>query len=260
VNISSAALAYFLVFSIFPLIILACGLFNLLHLSGFSLARLRGLVPNDILNMLLYYISYVETNSSMMMTLFGAIFSIYFSYRAVNALILSINTAYGLKDTRSPIIRGLLTLGLTFGLLITMLISLAAITIGGSVTSLILKYLPLPQLSQLTRLWRVLRFLLMAMVSYLTIGIFYLVAPCVHPRIRDTLPGTLSSLTSWVIFSVCFSFYVEHLSTYSLFYGSISIVIVLLLWLYTLATILILGAEINSYLADWKRQKKEKAE
>ncbi len=59
------------------------------------------------------------------------------------------------------------------------------------------------------------------------------------------MPGIAAALTSWMIVSIGFSFYVENFANYSIIYGTLGAVIVLLIWLYMTAAILILGAELN---------------
>ena len=88
------------------------------------------------------------------------------------------------------------------------------------------------------------------------LALLYYLVPNSHYRFPDILPGTLSALVSWLLFSIGFAYYVENMANYSVLYGSIGAVIVLLLWLYLSATVLIMGAELNCVLNDRKRRKK----
>ena len=67
------------------------------------------------------------------------------------------------------------------------------------------------------------------------------------------LPGVGSSLAAWLVLSMAFSYYVEHVGQYSVLYGSIATVIVVLLWLYMSGQVLILGAELSAALAHQKK-------
>ena len=64
------------------------------------------------------------------------------------------------------------------------------------------------------------------------------------------LPGVGSTLAAWLVLSMAFSYYVEHVGQYSVLYGSIATVIVVLLWLYMSGQILVLGAEFSAALID----------
>ena len=69
------------------------------------------------------------------------------------------------------------------------------------------------------------------------------------------LPGTLFSLTAWMVLSWLYSYYADHFSHYSVLYGSIGAVIVALIWLNLTAVTLILGAEMNGVLISMRKDK-----
>lgn len=67
-------------------------------------------------------------------------------------------------------------------------------------------------------------------------------------KVKDLLPGALFSGIAWSIYSSVFSLYIRYYSNYSVLYGSIGVVLVLMLWVYNCIMILFLGAELNVYL------------
>ena len=71
--------------------------------------------------------------------------------------------------------------------------------------------------------------------------------------LREVMPGVCGSLAAWMVLSMAFSYYVETMGRYSVLYGSIATVIVVLLWLYMSGQVLILGAEFSAALLDEKR-------
>jgi membrane protein len=104
-------------------------------------------------------------------------------------------------------------------------------------------------------LWQYLRFIIIALLMLGAIGILYLVSLDKRQKLKTVLPGILSAAVLWVILSIGFSYYVENFANYSLVYGTLGAIIVLLIWLYMTALILILGAELNSAID--KVQKEE---
>lgn len=60
---------------------------------------------------------------------------------------------------------------------------------------------------------------------------------------------------AWMVLSLLFSYYVENSARYSVIYGSIGAIIVLLLWLYLTATMMIMGAEFNGVLMELRGQR-----
>ena len=98
-------------------------------------------------------------------------------------------------------------------------------------------------------LWQYFRFLLLGALMFLILVLLYTVAQDKRPPIRTLLPGIALSLVSWLVISMGFSLYVENFGKYSIIYGALGTVIVLLIWLYMTSFLLILGAEFNAALA-----------
>ena len=97
VGIQSAALAFYLLFTLFPLMIFVSALLGLLDLNVAGiLEALREILPLEILEFIGVYLTYVGENPSPQLLLFGLFFSLYFPMRATNALMRSVRTAYHL--------------------------------------------------------------------------------------------------------------------------------------------------------------------
>ena len=75
--------------------------------------------------------------------------------------------------------------------------------------------------------------------------------------LKNICPGVLFSLAAWMAFSWLYSYYVNHFSHYSVLYGSIGAVIVVLIWLNLSAFTLILGAEMNGVLISMRKDRLE---
>ena len=59
------------------------------------------------------------------------------------------------------------------------------------------------------------------------------------------MPGALFTGAGWILFSYIFSVYINNFSNYSRIYGSLTAIVLLMLWLYSCMTILLYGAEVN---------------
>ena len=100
-------------------------------------------------------------------------------------------------------------------------------------------------------LWSTLRFVFLGCIVFLALAVLYGLAQETR-SVHYVWPGVLFSLTAWMVLSLLFSLYVENAANYSVIYGSIGAIIVLLLWLYLSATMMIMGAEFNSVLMEMK--------
>ena len=251
----AAALTYYLLFALFPLLIFINNVVGLLEIDIHSLIRgLPGLVPQDVLGVADQYIQYVARVSNRRLMWFSLVFSIYFPYRAVNALFLSVRKAYGVP---APVhfLRDQLRM-LFFTLVLIVALSAAALTstVGSRALAFVSRYVYLSE--SLVHLWTSSRFVVLGGILFGVIALLYALAVGSGRERRGVWPGVLVALLMWIILSVGFSLYVEHAANYSIIYGSIGAVIVLLLWLYLSAVMLIMGAELNSVLLGSRKDRK----
>jgi len=252
VGMQSAALAFYLLFTIFPFLIFISALLGLLQLDVAAiLTGLGELLPKEVVDFAEMYLTYVGENSTLQLLLFGLFFSIYFPMRATNALMRSVRTAYHLGPPRGPIRHMLKTLLYTVMLIVTIAMTLTLMTVGERILGYAVVNFHLPGFA--ADLWSQLRFPVAAMVAYFALFLLYALAQDGRQPWRNIWPGTLMSLVAWMILSFLYSFYVENFAHYSVLYGSIGTVIVLLIWLYMTAMTLIMGAELNGTLISLRK-------
>ncbi|MBR0310887.1 MAG: YihY/virulence factor BrkB family protein [Oscillospiraceae bacterium] len=248
----SAALTYYLLFAIFPLLIFLNNLVGLLSYDlDALLVMLARVIPRDVVDLLGQYLVYVSRVSSRTLLWFSAVFTIYFPFRAANALFLSVRKAYGAGMPTGFVRYQLRVLLFTLLLIVAIFFSVFASTIGNRVLDFVSGYIYLSDLS--IRLWSRLRFVFVGAVMFAVIALLYALALDKHPAKRGIWPGVLTALVAWIVVSMLYSLYVERAANYSVIYGSIGTVIVLLLWLYLTAALLIMGAEFNSVLLSLRK-------
>lgn len=247
----SAALTYYLLFAIFPLLIFLNNLVGLLAFDIDGLLReLSRVVPREVAELVGQYLVYVSRVSSKTLLWFSLVFTVYFPFRAANALFMSVRKAYGAGMPAHFIRYQLRVLLYTILFIVTLVFSVIAATVGRRALDFIAGYIYLSDAA--IRLWTWLRFVFLGAVFFAVIALLYALALDERDVRRSILPGVLSSLVAGIALSLLFSLYVEHAARYSVIYGSIGGIIVVLLWLYLTATVLIMGAEFNSVLLNLK--------
>ena len=97
------------------------------------------------------------------------------------------------------------------------------------------------------------------MVVFGAVGLLYAMAQDTRQPGRNIVPGVVVSLVAWIALSAGYSFYVENFANYSLIYGTLGTMVVLMIWLYLTATVLIMGAEINDALLTMREENRRKA-
>ena len=111
----------------------------------------------------------------------------------------------------------------------------------------------LPLSETFISVWGYRRFVILALVMAISLGLLYQLALGQRRPLREVLPGVGSSLAAWMLLSMAFSYYVENVAQYARLYGSIATIVVVLLWLYMSGQVLILGAELSAALAQQKK-------
>lgn len=88
------------------------------------------------------------------------------------------------------------------------------------------------------------------MLIFFVFFIIYWIVPNLKLRWKSVIPGTLFATIGWILTSLIFSFYVSSFGNFSNTYGSIGAIIVLMMWLYFSAIILILGGQLNAVMLE----------
>ena len=105
VGIQSAALAFYLLFTIFPFLIFVSALLGLLQLDVAGILQvLEDFLPREVVNLVGVYLTYVRENPSPQLMVFGLAFSVYFPMRAANSLMRAVRTAYHLGPPRHALV------------------------------------------------------------------------------------------------------------------------------------------------------------
>ena len=254
VSTQSAALAFYLLFTLFPLMIFFSALLGLLRLNVASiLSDLSRLLPVEVVDFIRVYLDYVGQNPSVRLLLFGLFFSLYFPMRATNTLMRAVRTAYHLGPPKAPVLQMLKTLIYTVLLIGTITAVLVLLTVGEWLLTYAVEHFGLPV--EFAALWQRLRFPARALLMYFALYLLYAMTQDTRQPLRNIYPGVLFAMVGWMVVSMCYSFYVENIASYSLFYGSIGTAIVLLMWLYLTAAVLIMGGEFNGMLISLRREK-----
>ncbi len=258
---SAAALAYDLLFALFPLLIFVSNLLGLLDLDTNATGQyLMRFLPRDIVELIQTYLEYVSHTSSQVLLWFALVFSICFPMRASKGLMDDVRLAYRLGKPLHPISYTIRQLVYTLVLLLAITLTLLLSTFGKQVLSYINGFLPenVVKLSDyFIGLWQYLRFVPAGILMFAALGTLYAAALDNRQPMKAIMPGIFVALFSWMVVSVGFSFYVENFSNYSIIYGALGAVIMLLMWLYMTAMILILGAELNAALMTIRAEQTE---
>ncbi|MFQ1000973.1 YihY/virulence factor BrkB family protein [Modestobacter sp. SSW1-42] len=245
--IIGGGVAFFGFLAIFPALIAAISLYGLIA-SPETVARqiesLSDQLPESAQSLLADQLTAITSNSggaltvSLIISILGALWS---ASGGVGNLIKAVNIAYDEVETRNFVKLRLLSLALTLGAIVFVLITFSLV----AVVPVVLDALPLGVFG--TILAQVLRWVLLLGVMSGALSVLYRVAPDRDaPKFRWVSLGSVVVTVIWAVISLLFSFYVDNFGSYDKTYGAIAGVIVLMLWLQLTVFLVLLGAEINS--------------
>lgn len=242
---SAAELAYYLLFSLFPLLIFLNAALSTLNFSPQALLdQLNIVLPQEVVTLFTEYMAYIGGLQSDVLLYAGLVLTLYMLFRAVNSLTGSLLTVYQIQ--RSGFLHYLAVLVFCLLLMLAVFVFLFVLIISGSLLSNLGRYLYIP--SWFIQLWDMLRLFLVPLCMLLMLSSFYYMVGRGQYRFRESLPGAVFSLVIWIAATMAFSYYVANMGNYSLLYGSLSTIMVLMLWLWITGVVLILGGVFNHVL------------
>ena len=252
VSRAAASLAYFLILTLFPLLVCVNFFIGLLELDPEAVfSALDPLLPRESLSIILEYLTYVSgiPQSQSTPLLLASLFTILLSASAgLRTLLKTMDELYQVRHV-SSLRRVVVSVILSLLFLLTIYLSIVVIFTGDWFFQVLEERLPPPlaeliPLRLLSQLWGWLRYLLLFFcVLLLVLAVYRMGTPPPLRREKRVLRLTaLLSAGALVACSVLFSWFIGMSSRYSLVYGSLASLIILLVWLYFCGNILLVGA------------------
>lgn len=255
VSRSAAQLAYFLTLTFFPILIcISAGVSRInLRLTDL-LDEMEQLLPSGVVAIFRDYLGYLDNNFSTGMFIAGVFLTVLFASAAIRGLLSIMHDLYGEATFRSS---RKLVYSILFALflLVTIYLSMVVMVTGNWFFHLLGDFLGLSDLVARFGTWQWLKYVILLAIVFLFILLLYrFVAPVrqLHPPI---MIGAFLAAVALAASSMIFSAIVSASTQYSLVYGSLASVIIMLVWLYLCGNILILGNVIN-YVIYRRRQNK----
>ena len=238
---SAAQLAYFLTMTFFPILICIAAFLGRINVRlSDMLTDLEHLLPYGVYTIFQDYLGYLDKNFSTAMLITGIFLTVLFASAAIRGLTSIMYEVYdepkrwGIRHFAASIL---------FALLLLVIVYLAMIVMisGNWLFHLIGDFLGLSDLAETFGVWQWLKYLLLLAVVFLFIFLLYrFVAPIRSPH-PPVIPGALLASAALAVASGIFAVVVSHSARYSLIYGSLASMIIMLVWLYLCGNILILG-------------------
>jgi membrane protein len=242
---NAAQVAFYFSFALFPLLLFLISLFGIVmqkdqEMRAELFLYLGQIMPGAAFELVRTTLDEVAQNSSGSKLTVGLLITLYSASAGIDNLRGALNEVYNLKETRSWFKTKLLALLLTLGVGLLAFIALAFIFYG---TQLLGYILPVDSPFVL----KPLEWITILILLILTFALLYNFAPNHDPMDWKWItPGAIISIILWLLVSNAFRIYLQYFDTYAKTYGSLGAVIILLLWLYLTAVVILIGGAINA--------------
>ncbi len=173
----------------------------------------------------------------------GVVLTLWAASRATTRLVEAVAIAYNELDERSLWRRRLLSLGLTVGAIVALVLVIPVLVAGPRVLEALAEPLGLTDVAAAT--WRVLYWPVVALLAVGMLGLFYHLAVPLQTRWRRDLPGAFVAVAMWLLGGLTLRLYLAF-AFGSATYGPLAAPIAVLLWMYVTALAVLLGAEVNA--------------
>ncbi len=249
----AAELGFYFLFALFPTLFCASSILGLSarsapHVFDRLLDHLALVIPTSALGTVLSTFNETTAAASSGKVTLGLIAAVWSASVGISAIQDTLNIVYKIENSRSYFIARLHAIGLTVVLTIIVGICLACLLGGDFIAALAQLELHNSLLATAaTVAAKVISWILASALLDLSLAVIYYWAPDSKKRRWHWLtPGGTLSLLGWFLASLGLRVYLHYFNTYSLTYGSLGAVIILLTWFYITGLMLLLGAEINS--------------
>lgn len=249
----AASAGYFIVLSVFPLLVLLLALLRYTGLQAQTLLQLiEVFLPEALMGAARRLILSTYQNTSGAVISLSALTGLWSASRGVYGLITGLNAICQVEESRSFLRIRLLSVFYTFLFLLMLVLTLLLQVFGTS----LLQWLPVGNLTLLQFLWELIdwRFVLLLLLQTGLFSAMFMAFPNRPVRFRQAFPGALMASLGWLIFSDLYSIYVEHFNRYANIFGSVYGVALSMLWLYCCLFLLFFGGSLNRYLQE-KRER-----
>ncbi len=247
VSAFSAQAAFFLILSVVPFFSLLLTLVQFLPIDKTQILKtVVDIMPAAFESIVATIIDELYNQSTGAVISISALIALWSSGKGVMAIIRGLNSVYHVTENRNYFVLRIVSAIYTILFIFAMVFTLLLMVFSNSIYKFLKVHTPV--IAEFTNIFFNHKIIL-------SFGILVIIFIFVYRLVQDThsdsalfvVPGALISAISWVVFSYAFSIYVDKFTNFSYTYGSLSTIVVVMLWIYVCMYILFIGAEINQY-------------
>lgn len=246
VRAHSAEAAFFIMMSVFPVLMLLLTLIQYTPLSQSDVVTaIERITPFEVGPLLEPLVESIYRQSTALLS-WSAIIAVWVAGKGIMGLTDGLNSIQGVTETRNYFIVRFRAACYTLVMIVALIISLVILVFGYTFQRYLRRNVPfLEEHSDVMMLLPTVIALIILILLFLAM---YTFLPNKKKTLRSQFPGAVFAAFSWALFSYAFSIYLDYATDMSVLYGSLTTLVVVMLWLYSSMYLLFIGAEINHYI------------
>jgi membrane protein len=242
----------FAIFPFFTFLLSLLGLFNATDLVNTMVDKLSGIAPQSATKFVEGQLLSITQSQAESAFTFGAIVSILLALWGISgafrSLMEAMNVMYEVEEDRPFWKVYGLSIFMSLAVVVLLVGALVLVIFGESIGVRVADLVGLG--SVFATIWSIVQWPVVALVVLFAFALIYYFAPAAKQRFRWISPGSILAFVFWLIFSLLFSLYASMAGSYNETYGSLAGVIILMLYVYYSALIMLVGAEMNQVI-EW---------
>lgn len=239
--------AFFLFLSVIPMVLIVSGMLPHEMMRKKDMVNIsQAVVPEKIYSFLLSIVDSYHGNNLTLLSV-SALVVLWSASKGVLALIRGLNHIYEAGETRGYLLLRLKASFYTIFLLLAILLSAGVLVFGNTIADWLI-----PDYGPAARLWHVfggIRHVFVAGMISVVFCTMYSLLPNNHMPWREHYPGAVVTSVFWTLYSFGFSVYIDYFGGFSM-YGSLTSIVIVMIWLYFCIYIFFCGALVNKWLVD----------
>jgi membrane protein len=252
----AAAISYNFFMALFPGLIVIFTLIPYIPIDDFQERLMRIIqkaLPNATDDSVIEVINSIINIPHSKALSIGFLLAVFFATNGFKSIIIAFNSSILVKEDRSFLSIQWVSLVMSIVFVITTIIAIITIIISEFLLAFLIKYNFMKEGALYYLLlignWIVFILMILFMVAYL-----YYLAPKIRSKFKLISPGSIVSTVVIILFMIVFDLYLDNFNKYNVLYGSIGTLLIVLLWIYVNAFILLLGFEINASIDEATRK------
>jgi membrane protein len=245
----AAALSYYFMLSVFPLLIFVSAVVAYLPVSSLFnqiIGVLATVVPPDSMGMVRKILAHVLLSRHGGLLTFGIVFTIWSASSGFAAMIEALNVTYNVPETRRLWTTRALAVGLAFLVGMLLVLALSVLIVGPKFGGWLAGRVGLSP--AFAAIWPYIRWSVATGFTVVAVELLYFWAPNVRQKFLRTLPGAVIAVGGWIGLSYLLGIYFRDFANYNATYGVLGAAIAFSVWLYWTNLVMLIGAEINAKL------------